>query len=185
MEEQLLISSRALLAHPSSGTWLMKLCFHTTVPIILSIMLHSTRFQHEVLSVDAPICGCLQFHKSDMWMLPKSQLTFWKRFASGAEVHHNSVDVGRLRNRAFAVVRLRHNGRRPQVPAGPLCISRTTDKADYTASVNDSSVLRLPPKQELTPQDVMNVFGYAHNLHHKCAGPSGGKGYMSSISCKD
>eukprot|EP00884_Botryococcus_braunii_P020658 jgi/Botrbrau1/7276/Bobra.0318s0014.1 len=72
-----------------------------------------------------------------------------------------------LAHKRLATFQIRHHGRRARVPVGPLCISKTTDRADYTAGVNDSSVLRLPPKQELTPQDVMSVFGYARNLQHK------------------
>lgn len=42
-------------------------------------------------------------------------------------------------------------------------------RADYAATAADSCVLRRPLKDELTPEEVSNVFDYPRNLHEKCA----------------
>jgi hypothetical protein len=41
-------------------------------------------------------------------------------------------------------------------------------RADYAATAADSCVLRRPLKDELTPEEVKNVFDYPRNLHEKC-----------------
>ena len=40
-------------------------------------------------------------------------------------------------------------------------------RADYAATAADSSVLRRPLKEELSPEEVQNVFDYPRNLHEK------------------
>ena len=42
-------------------------------------------------------------------------------------------------------------------------------RADYAATAADSCVLRRPLKEELSPEEVKNVFDYPRNLHEKCA----------------
>ena len=42
-------------------------------------------------------------------------------------------------------------------------------RADYAAAASDSGVLQRPLKEELTAEDVKNVFDYPRNLHEKCA----------------
>jgi hypothetical protein len=51
-----------------------------------------------------------------------------------------------------------------------VCVLR----ADYAATASDSSVLQRPLKEELSPEDVRNVFDYPRNLHEKC---------VAAISC--
>ena len=42
-------------------------------------------------------------------------------------------------------------------------------RADYAATASDSSILQRPLKEELTPEEVRNVFDYPRNLGEKCA----------------
>ena len=44
---------------------------------------------------------------------------------------------------------------------------------DYAPSPTDDSILQMPLKQELMPEDMTNVFGYPRDLRRRCALTSG------------
>ena len=45
---------------------------------------------------------------------------------------------------------------------------------DYVASPSDEGVLQQPSKQELTPAEMVNVFGYPRDLRKRCVCPDFG-----------
>jgi calcium-dependent protein kinase len=46
---------------------------------------------------------------------------------------------------------------------------RVTAHIDYTATASDDGVLRLPPRLELMPDEIRNVFNYPRNIYSKYA----------------
>ena len=40
---------------------------------------------------------------------------------------------------------------------------------DYAPSPTDDSILQMPSKQELKPEDMTDVFGYPRDLRRRCA----------------
>ena len=39
---------------------------------------------------------------------------------------------------------------------------------DYAPSPTDDSILQMPSKQELMPEDMTDVFGYPRDLRRRC-----------------
>jgi hypothetical protein len=65
--------------------------------------------------------------------------------------------------RAAAAAAPRRRPRAPRAARAPLRV-RAAEHADYAPREGDSSVLHLPLKQELPPEAVRAVFGYARDL---------------------
>jgi hypothetical protein len=63
---------------------------------------------------------------------------------------------------AAALPFARAGGRHPRHPRRPL--PTPPRSVDYVASAADEGVLGLPPRTELTPNDLAHVFGYPRDL---------------------